>query len=68
MDKYQIIFTSFNNARNRICEARYIDLINRIKAKKTKQLVNEFLEMRIDISKRIEELEDYFDENLVMFV
>ena len=46
-----------------VCEARYIDLINRIKAKKTKQLVDEFLEMRIDISKRIEELEDYFDEN-----
>ena len=46
-----------------VCDARYIDLINRIKAKKTKQLVDEFLEMRIDISKRIEELEDYFDEN-----
>ena len=46
-----------------VCEARYIDLINRIKAKKTKQLVDEFLELRIDISKRIEELEDYFDEN-----
>ena len=46
-----------------VCEARYIDLITRIKAKKTKQLVDEFLEMRIDISKRIEELEDYFDEN-----
>ena len=46
-----------------VCEACYIDLINRIKAKKTKQLVDEFLEMRIDISKRIEELEDYFDEN-----
>ena len=46
-----------------VCEARYIDLINRIKAKKTKQLVDEFLEMRVDISKRIEELEDYFDEN-----
>ena len=46
-----------------VCESRYIDLINRIKAKKTKQLVDEFLEMRIDISKRIEELEDYFDEN-----
>ena len=46
-----------------VCEARYIDLINRIKAKKTKQVVDEFLEMRVDISKRIEELEDYFDEN-----
>ena len=46
-----------------VCEARYIDLINKIKAKKTKQLIDEFLEMRVDISKRIEELEDYFDEN-----
>ena len=25
-----------------VCESRYIDLINRIKAKKTKQLVDEF--------------------------
>jgi len=30
---------------------------------RTKELVDEFLEMRLDISKRIEELEDYFDEN-----
>ena len=36
---------------------------NKIKAKKTKKLIDEFLEMRLDISKRIEELEDYFDEN-----
>jgi hypothetical protein len=40
-----------------------IYLINKIKAKKTKKLIDEFLEMRLDISKRIEELEDYFDEN-----
>ena len=46
-----------------VCEKNYIDLINKIKAKKTKELVDEFLEMRLDISKRIEELEDYFDEN-----
>ena len=45
------------------CEKNYIDLINQIKAKKTKKLIDEFLEMRLDISKRIEELEDYFDEN-----
>jgi hypothetical protein len=45
------------------CEKNYIDLINKIKAKKTKKLIDEFLEMRLDISKRIEELEDYFDEN-----
>ena len=46
-----------------VCEKNYIDLINQIKAKKTKKLIDEFLEMRLDISKRIEELEDYFDEN-----
>ena len=46
-----------------VCEKNYCDLINKIKAKKTKALIDEFLEMRLDISKRIEELEDYFDEN-----
>ena len=46
-----------------VCEKNYIDLINKIKAKRTKKLIDEFLEMRLDISKRIEELEDYFDEN-----
>ena len=46
-----------------VCEKNYIDLINKIKAKKSKELIDEFLEMRLDISKRIEELEDYFDEN-----
>ena len=46
-----------------VCEKNYIDLINKIKANRTKQLIDEFLEMRLDISKRIEELEDYFDEN-----
>ena len=46
-----------------VCEKNYVELINKIKAKKTKELIDEFLEMRLDISKRIEELEDYFDEN-----
>ena len=46
-----------------VCEKNYIDLINKIKAKRTKQLIDEFSEMRLEISKRIEELEDYFDEN-----
>ena len=46
-----------------VCEKNYVELINKIKAKKTKALIDEFLEMRLDISKRIEELEDYFDEN-----
>ena len=46
-----------------VCEKNYVDLINKIKARKLKQLIDEFLEMRLDISKRIEELEDYFDEN-----
>jgi hypothetical protein len=46
-----------------VCEKNYVELINKIKAKKTKQLIDEFLEMRLEISKRIEELEDYFDEN-----
>ena len=46
-----------------VCEKNYIDLINKIKVKRTKKLIDEFLEMRLDISKRIEELEDYFDEN-----
>ena len=44
-------------------EKNYVELINKIKAKKSKELIDEFLEMRLDISKRIEELEDYFDEN-----
>ena len=46
-----------------VCEKNYIDLINKIKANRSKQLIDEFLEMRLNISKRIEELEDYFDEN-----
>jgi len=46
-----------------VCEKNYVELINKIKAKKTKLLIDEFLEMRLEISKRIEELEDYFDEN-----
>ena len=46
-----------------VCEKNYVELINKIKAKKSKELIDEFLEMRLDISKRIEELEDYFDEN-----
>ena len=50
-----------------VCEKNYIDLINKIKAKKTKELVDEFLEMRLDISKRIEELEDYL-KILVIYV
>ena len=41
----------------------YLDLINKIKIQKTKQLIDEFIEMRLNISKRIEELENYFDEN-----
>ena len=46
-----------------VCEKNYIELINKLKANKTKKLIDEFIEMRLDISKRIEELEDYFDEN-----
>ena len=46
-----------------VCEKNYVDLINKIKAKRSKDLIDEFFEMRLDISKRIEELEDYFDEN-----
>ena len=46
-----------------VCEKNYIDLINKLKVQRTKKLIDEFLEMRLDISKRIEELEDYFDEN-----
>ena len=46
-----------------VCEKNYIELINKIKSNRSKQLIDEFLEMRLDISKRIEELEDYFDEN-----
>ena len=46
-----------------VCEKNYIELINKIKANKSKKLIDEFLEMRLEISKRIEELEDYFDEN-----
>ena len=46
-----------------ICESKYIELINRLKMKKTKELINEFFDMRTGISQRIEELEDYFDEN-----
>ena len=46
-----------------VCEKNYVDLINKIRAKRSKALIDEFLEMRLDISKRIEELEDYFDEN-----
>ena len=44
-----------------VCQKNYVDLLNRIKANKAKQLIYEFLEMYLDISKRIEELEDYFD-------
>ena len=46
-----------------VCEKNYIELINKIKANKSKKLIDEFSEMRLEISKRIEELEDYFDEN-----
>ena len=46
-----------------VCEKNYVNLINKIRAKRSKALIDEFLEMRLDISKRIEELEDYFDEN-----
>ena len=46
-----------------VCEKIYIELINKLKAKRTKQLIDEYLELRLDIAKRIEELEDYFDEN-----
>ena len=46
-----------------ICESKYIELINRLKMKKTKELINEYFDMRTGISQRIEELEDYFDEN-----
>jgi hypothetical protein len=37
-----------------VCEKNYVELINKVKAKKTKALIDEFLEMRLDISKRIE--------------
>ena len=46
-----------------VCEKKYLDLISKIKNQKTKQLIDEFIEMRLNISKRIEELENYFDEN-----
>ena len=46
-----------------VCEKNYIELINKIKSKRTKELIDEFIQMRSDISKRIEELENYFDEN-----
>lgn len=46
-----------------VCEKNYVELINKLKTKKTKQLIDQFLEMRTDISKRIGELEEYFDEN-----
>ena len=46
-----------------VCKKNYLDLINKIKIQKTKQLIDEFIEMRLNISKRIEELENYFDEN-----
>ena len=46
-----------------VCEKNYIDLINKIKMKKTKELIDEFFDMRTSISTRIEQLEDYFDEN-----
>ena len=41
----------------------YLDLINKIKIQKNKTVIDEFIEMRLNISKRIEELENYFDEN-----
>ena len=46
-----------------VYEKNYIDLINKMKIERTKQSLDEFLRMRLDISKRIEELEKYFDEN-----
>ena len=46
-----------------ICETKYIDLINKIKVKRTKELIDEYFEMRTGINQRIEELEDYMDEN-----
>jgi hypothetical protein len=42
---------------------RYVDLINKMKERKTQQVLDKFFQMRIDISKRIEELENYFDDN-----
>ena len=46
-----------------VCEKNYIDLINKIKLKKTKENIEEYFDMRTSISARIEELENYFDEN-----
>ena len=40
-----------------VFEKNYIDLINKMKIERTKQSLDEFLRMRLDISKRIEELE-----------
>ena len=42
---------------------KYVDLINKMKERKTQQVLDKFFQMRIDISKRIEELENYFDDN-----
>ena len=42
---------------------KYVDLINKMKERKTQQVLDKFFKMRIDISKRIEELENYFDDN-----
>ena len=44
-----------------VYEKNYIDLINKMKIERIKQSLDEFLRMRLDIQKRIEELEKYFD-------
>jgi hypothetical protein len=43
---------------------KYVDLINKMKERKTEEVINNFFQMRKDISNRIEELENYFDDNL----
>ena len=43
---------------------KYVDLVNKMKERKTEEVINNFFQMRKDISNRIEELENYFDDNL----
>ena len=63
MVRHKNSFTHFNNVWNWSVWKKILDLINKIWNQRTKHLIDELQEMRLDISKRVDELENYFDEN-----
>ena len=46
-----------------VTELKYCNLVNKLKTEPSQELIDSFYQLRTDISERIEEIEDYLDQN-----